>query len=65
MIFPEARATTPDSREQSSIPLPELTAYPYLTVFREKVRELMEKKNTQDGTNKVSRFTPEPQHFRG
>ena len=53
-IFPEARASDSDSRASSTTPVPELAGYPYLTMFQDKVRELMNKRTVQDSTTKVS-----------
>lgn len=49
IIFPEARATSPDSRANSTTPAPELAGHPYLTVFRDTVRELAERKEANSG----------------
>lgn len=52
-IFPEARASTPDSRANSTTPAPKLAGYPYLTVFRDTVRIILDKKKANDATVKV------------
>lgn len=54
LVFPEARSATSGSRSNSTTPAPGITGHPYLTVFRDTVRDIVESRNAKDVTVKVS-----------